>query len=240
MSPRLLDLCCGAGGCSVGFARAGYAVTGVDHIHHDGYPDPSLALLPHGVDVDCEFVQADILDVIRDLDYLRTFEVVAASPPCPAYSNITPEEARSRHPRLIEPIREACLAAGVDYVIENVEGALPHMIRPVRYCGSSFGLKVRRHRLFESNVPLFAPPCQHQRQGEPVGVYGHHPEVAGGRFPRPTDSPSGAAGTSRGVRATSLAEGRAAMGIPWMSWDDLTDAIPPAYTEHIGRQLLAR
>lgn len=230
---RLLDLCCGAGGCSAGYARAGFDVTGVDHVHHDGYPDSSLSLIPHSLDVECEFVQADVLDVIRDLPYLRSFDAVAASPPCPGYSNITADP--DRHPRLILPIREACQAAGVPYVIENVwPGAAVDMLNPVLYCGSSFGLKVRRHRLFDSDIPIVAPPCAHDRQGEPIGVYGHHPETGGGRFPRPTDSPSGAAGTSRGVRASSLAEGREAMGIPWMTRAELKEAIPPAYTEYIG------
>lgn len=227
--PKLLDLFCGAGGCSVGYHRAGFDVTGVDHEFHEGYPDPSLSLLgPVLPDVDLTFVQADALDVLRDRAYLDSFDVVALSPPCPGYSTITPDQ--SRHPRLIEPCRELLEAWGGVYVIENVEGAANHMRRPVRYCGSSFGLAVRRHRLFESNRPIVAPDCDHAAQGRPTGVYGDHAQDD--EYYRRPD------GTRRGNKAKNLAEGRAAMGIEWMTWLDLVDAVPPAYTEHIGRQLV--
>jgi DNA (cytosine-5)-methyltransferase 1 len=101
---------------------------------------------------------------------------------------------------------------------------------PVKLCGSAFGLRVRRHRLFESNAALTGTECHHKRQGTPIGVYGAHPEVT---FTpkRPVQ------GTSRGQRARTVGEARDAMGIPWMEWDDLADAIPPAYTQHLGAQL---
>ena len=129
----------------------------------------------------------------------------------------------------VGPVRDALKAWGGTYVIENVPGA--PLENPATYCGSSFGLRVRRHRLFESNAHLMTPPCAHNGQ-QAVGVYGAHADRPGG-WKRPD-------GSSRGVKATSVADAQDAMGIDWMSsWSDLADAIPPAYTAHIGLQLMA-
>lgn len=213
--PKLLDLMCGAGGCSVGYARAGFDVTGVDALHHEDYPFP--------------FLLADALDMER-YGFLGGFDVVAASPPCPRYSRSTPTHRRDDHPDLVGPVRAMLRRWGGLYVIENVPGA--PLENPVQLCGSSFGLRVRRHRLFESNVMLLAPPCQHRRQGTPVGVHGDHADAR--QHLRP------GTGTSRGVKATSIADAQDALGCGWITgWDDLTDAIPPAFTQHIGEQLLA-
>lgn len=214
MSYRLLDLFCGAGGCSVGYARAGFEVVGVDIEPHPDYP--------------FELIVADAVTASHDQLLLADFDVVAASPPCPRYSAATPEANRDKHPDLVAPIREALQAWGGIYAIENVPGA--PLMSPARYCGSSFGLGVRRHRLFESNALLLAPECEHRAQRDVWGVYGDHGDMS------PVTRPDG---TSRGNKARNAAHAREVMGIDWMSrWDDLADAIPPAYTEHIGRQLI--
>lgn len=213
--PQLLDLFAGAGGCSVGYNRAGFTVTGVDHEPHADYP--------------FELIVDDALAVLADAHYLDRFDVIAASPPCPRYSSITRD--RDRHPDLIGPVRDALREWGGIYVIENVEGAVRVLDNPVRLCGSAFGLGVRRHRWFESNVWLTPTECFHARQGIPLGVYGGHADELDHR--RVSD------GTSRGIRAHTLEEGSEAMGIDWMTeWRDLVDAIPPAYTHYLGTQLL--
>jgi len=213
--PKLLDLFCGAGGCSVGYHRAGFDVTGVDIEGHADYP--------------FKIIEADAMTILADPGFLDGFDVIAASPPCPRYSVATPTASREKHPDLVGPVRDALIAWGGLYAIENVPGA--PLLMPATYCGSAFGLRVRRHRLFESNVFLTAPPCDHAAQGAPVGVYGQHADRPGG-WTRPN-------GKSRGVKATSVADAQHAMGIDWMaSWHDLADAIPPAYTEHVGAQLM--
>lgn len=207
---KLLDLFCGAGGCSVGYQRAGFDVTGVDIDPHPDYP--------------YTFMQADAMDVLTDTAYLGQFDVIHASPPCQQYTAaghlMRAQGHASSKPDLLQPVTDLLNAWGGVYVIENVPGA--PMVNPVTLCGSAFGLGVRRHRVFDSPVLLFGTECQHHRQGRPIGVYG-----------RPNDDiPSG------GRTARTLAEGQAAMGIDWMRWDDLKEAIPPAYTHYIGEQLL--
>lgn len=203
----LLDLFCGAGGCSVGYARAGFEVVGVDIEPHPSYP--------------FKFIRADVLDILADLDFLRSFDVLAGSPPCQAFTNAQKIRG-NEHPDLVAPTREAFLTAGRPYVIENVPGA--PLIDPVVYCGAMFPeLRTYRHRLFESNVPLTAPP---------------HPEHVArttkmGRPPREGEFMH-VVGNFSGVAAA-----REAMGIDWMTRDDLREAVPPAYTEHIGKQMLA-
>lgn len=216
--PRLLDLFCGAGGCSVGYDRAGFDVTGVDISPHPDYPFP--------------FAQQDALEVLADPDWLAGFDVIHASPPCPRYSTITPADRRDTHPDLVLPVLEALAdwsaRTGGMWVMENVPGApLPD---PALYCAQAMGLRnLRRHRLFASNVLLLAPGCA--CTGEPVfGIYGDHAQLDSGKRPD---------GTSRGVKARTDDHARELLGAPWVTtWDDLTDLIPPAYTEHVGQQLM--
>ena len=207
---KLLDLYCKAGGASKGYADAGFEVIGIDIKKQKRYP--------------YTFIQADCLEVLKDLDYLRTFDVIAASPPCQTHS-------ATKHLRvaqgkttdkvdLIPQTRQALIASGKPYVIENVPGA--PLINPVQFCGSYFGLKVRRHRLFESNLPIIGSGCKHKEQGRPVGIYGSmRDEIPGG-----------------GHTAKTIEQAREAMGIDWMIWGELVEAIPPVYTETIGKQIL--
>jgi DNA (cytosine-5)-methyltransferase 1 len=213
--PLALDTFCGAGGAGMGYHRAGFDVIGIDREPHADYPFPMIV--------------GDAMEYLADAGFLAQFDVIHASPPCPRYSTATPAAARDRHPDLVGPVREALKAWGGTYVIENVPGApLDH---PVMLCGSAFGLRVRRHRLFESNAFLMSPGCYHGSTVA-VGVYGAHPDREGGWL-RPD-------GTSRGLKATSVADAQHAMQIDWMTrWEDLADAIPPAMTEFLGSQLVA-
>jgi DNA (cytosine-5)-methyltransferase 1 len=213
--PKLLDLFCGAGGCSVGYHRAGFDVVGVDIDLQPQYP-----LL--------DIQQADAMAVLVDADFLSGFDVIHASPPCQLYSVTRARTKRDDHPDLVGPVRDALVRWGGIYVIENVVGA--PMVDPVTYCGSMFGLGfggrvLKRHRLFESNVRLTTPPDR--CAGRPaVGVYG-----TGGAWTR--TAPGGG-----GVKASG-ADAAEALGIDWtMRQAVLAQAIPPAYTEHIGRQLI--
>jgi DNA (cytosine-5)-methyltransferase 1 len=207
---RLLDLYCKAGGASKGYADAGFKVTGIDIKKQKRYP--------------YTFIQADCLELMQDLDFLRSFDAIAASPPCQTHS-------RTKHLRdaqgkgtdkvdLIPQTREKLIESGVPYIIENVPGA--PLIKPIQMCGSSFGLKVRRHRLFESNLPLIGSVCNHKSQGKPVGIYGSMRD----------EIPKG------GHTAKSIEEAREAMGVDWMLWGDLVEAIPPRYTYEIGKQVI--
>jgi len=208
--PRLLDLFCKAGGASMGYHRAGFEVVGIDIKKQKRYP--------------FEFIQADALEVLQDIDYLRSFDVLAGSPPCQTHSitqHLRNAQGKSTDKiDLIPETRAGFVASGKPYVIENVPGS--PLKDPLTLCGSSFGLKVRRHRLFESTIPLTGLPCNHKEQGRPVGVYGSMRD----------NIPQG------GKTAESIEQAREAMGIDWMLWGDLVEAIPPVYTEFIGRQLL--
>ena len=225
---RILDLFCCEGGASRGYADAGFEIVGVDIEPQPNYP--------------YEFHQGDALQVLRGLIFsdilgtpaklgnheyaLSDFDAIHASPPCQAYSTITPD--KTKHPELIEPVRGLLNETGLPYVIENVDGAKRHLVDPTRLCGSSFGLKVRRHRWFETNFPLMALACRHDLQPEVMGIYGSHPDRK--QHLRPD-------GTSRGVKATSVEEARHAMGMPWASWNGVREAIPPAMTNYIGLRL---
>lgn len=213
MKPHLLDLFCKAGGCTKGYQRAGFYVTGVDIEPQPNYCGDA-------------FVQADAFWLAKDSPmWLRRFDAIHASPPCQAFSPITVVRGCSTdHPDLIEPTRELLDVTGLPYVIENVPGS---PLKPtIVLCGSMFGLGVRRHRLFESTAPMLQPECQHRIAGVPMGVYGH---PGGGESSRRKN---------KGKKG-SAAEWAAAMGIDWMTARELAQAIPPAYTEHIGGYLMA-
>lgn len=206
MAPRLLDLFCGAGGASVGYARAGFEVVGVDLESQPNYP--------------YEFHRANAL-----LFPLAGFDAIHASPPCQSFTAYRRKGhgVGDGYPDLIAPVRAKLRTNGRPYVIENVPGA--PLEEPIRLCGSSFGLDVRRHRLFEADHSLIALPCDHSWQTP--------------RFPAATNrKPNSRCTVEIGVWRIPLDVQRRAMGIDWMTLEELSEAIPPAYTEHIGRQLL--
>jgi DNA (cytosine-5)-methyltransferase 1 len=136
---------------------------------------------------------------------------------------------RDDHPALIPEVREALQATGLPYVIENVPGA--PLINYAQVCGLSLGLNVKRHRWFESNVMLLGTPCG-KHAGDWLLVFGHTVLERGH-----TVGVAKGGGPVIRRKHTTTDRGREAMGIPWMSRDELSQAIPPAYTEHIGRQL---
>jgi DNA (cytosine-5)-methyltransferase 1 len=230
MKPRALDMFCGAGGATKGLQLAGFHVTGIDNRPQPRYCGDA-------------FIQADAL--VPPVDPCQ-FDLIWASPPCQAYTGMQRLNTRAPkrdHPKLIEPVRNMLKACGRPFIIENVPGA--PLIDPVMLCGSMFGLKVRRHRLFECSFWMMHPRCQHDLEHEPtpvwgagrpsrqevraarrarlspIAVYGDHPQTPGDK-------------TMRVNRARTLREGQEAMGIDWMDWRTLTQAIPPAYAELLG------
>lgn len=203
--PVLLDLFCGAGGAAMGYHRAGFDVVGVDINPQPNYP--------------FTFHQADAMTYD-----LAGFDAIHASPPCPAYSTITPAHRRAEHPDLYIPVRDRLIAHGRPWVIENVIGA-PYQSGLV-LCGSMFGLRVRRHRNFETSHLMFAPPCDHRRQGQVLGVYGNG---GAGKSTRP----SGGGGTKADRRQFGEL-----MDMRWATPQEIVLAIPPAFTEYIGRALI--
>ena len=205
---RLLDLFCGGGGASVGYTRAGYEVTGVDISKKKNYP--------------FEFIKADALEVLSDKEFIYQFDVIHASPPCQLFTAAVhlrnAQGKGSDKLDLVAPTRDKLLEWGGIYVMENVPNA---PMTGIILCGSSFGLKVRRHRRFESNVKLQSLPCDHKKQGRPVGVYGSMKD----------NIPNG------GRTAHSIKEAQEAMGIDWLGWSSLKEAIPPIYSEYVGKQI---
>lgn len=216
-SCRLLDLFCGAGGCSVGYHRAGFTeIVGVDLAPMPRYP--------------FTFVRGDALEYLTA--HGHEFDAIHASPPCQAFTRYQrrPNHVKPR-PNLIPDVRGLLEATGRPWAIENVEGApLPDA---VTLCGSMFGLDVRRHRLFASSVPLMTPGgCRH-RVWEPNRFPGGRSNLRGhARLPcRAT--------VEIGRWNIPLETQQRAMGVDWMRMAELSQAIPPAYTEFVGRQLLA-
>lgn len=222
---KLLDLFCCAGGAAMGYHRAGFTeIVGVDNRPQPRYP--------------FQFVQADALEYLARLiksGEVEEFDLIHASPPCQAYTgmrNITLSRFGSvpEHPDLIDPVRRLLQESGRPYVIENVQCSPvdTHII----ICGAAVGLPgLSRHRHFESNVLLWGPPkCARRQNKLTIGVYGSRPD--GRRVSQKVGK--------FGRVANSIDEAREIMGIDWMEWDEIREAIPPAYTEWIGRQMICQ
>lgn len=196
----------------MGYHRAGFEVVGVDINPQGNYP--------------FEFHQMDAMIALAHLDWVEGFDAIHASPPCQAHTRKAANWGRKRthwldHPTLIEPTRELLHRIGLPFVIENVVGA--PLDAQLMLCGSMFGLRIQKHRLFEANwvLPMAPASCNH------TDVY--NPWAGAGR---------------------SAEKLREAMGIDWLPISggasrkagytgDLFNAIPPAYTEWIGRQWVA-
>lgn len=201
-----LDLFCGAGGASKGIAACGYEVEGVDNKPMPNYP--------------YEFFCEDAVEFMQN--GLNHYDFIWASPPCQAYSwsSAGRRNAGNEYVDLVEITRHYLQSSSVPYIIENVVGA--PLLDPVVLCGTMFpGLKVFRHRLFESNINLVVKmKCEHK---------GHEAKK------RRKDS--GDFYTVAGHWVGTTAEWSDAMGIDWMKKSELAQAIPPVYSEYLVRQI---
>jgi DNA (cytosine-5)-methyltransferase 1 len=185
----------------MGLHRAGFEVVGVDTKPQPRYP--------------FKFIQADALSVD-----LYDFDFIWASPPCQRYTSMLSHGLTDRfaHPDLVLPTRLMLMEHKRPYVIENVQGA--PLLNSVMLCGEMFNLRVTRHRYFESNLSLLAPPHPKHK-----GI-GHRKQGDGGYYFR-------VYGHETGKREWGMA-----MGIDWMRSPELTQAVPPAYSEYFGHQVI--
>jgi len=203
-----LDLFCGAGGASCGIHKAGFdEIWGVDNVFQDNYP--------------FEFIPEDAVEFMEG--GLEAFDFIWASPPCQAYSwsSKCRRNEGYEYQDLVEITRHYLQKSGKPYIIENVVGA--PLLNPVRLCGTMFPeLKVFRHRLFESNIPLKVEmECAHE---------GHEAKK------RRADS--GDYYTVAGHWVGTTLEWSNAMGISWMTKSELAQAIPPVYSKYLTEQII--
>ncbi len=209
----VLDTYCKAGGAGQGYADAGFTVIGVDIEPQPNYP--------------FEFHRADAVEFIRE--HGAGFDLVHGSPPCQRYTKGAGKAGtRDLHPDLVGPTREALLSTGRPYVLENVEQAARDLRDPVTLCGDALGLGVFRHRLFEASFQLTRP--DHPR---------HSGRIGDGRFVTVTGH-TGGSSSRDGWTNGSVDDWRKAMRTPWMTAAEMAQAVPPAYTEWIGRAFLAQ
>lgn len=208
----LCDLFSGAGGAAMGYHRAGFGIVGVDIAPQPHYP--------------FEFHQADAMTFP-----LKGFAAVHASPPCQFFTQMSNRwrgggGKADGHQDLLTPTRAALRTTGLPYVIENVPGAKSAMRATLQLHGGMFGLGVYRPRLFECNILILAPPMP--KPARSIGVYG---KAHDGRL-------LWAGKNGSQYAPASLEEAQTAMGMDWGDWGGVKEAIPPAYTEWIGTQLL--
>src|SRR5688572_21489903 len=208
--PRMIDLFCGAGGCAMGYHRAGFEVVGVDLGWQANYP--------------FRFLQWNALRTNP-----RNFDLIHASPPCQLWS-ITSYRNNKDYPDLITPLRERLAEWNKPYVIENVEGA--PLRGAVMLCGRYFNLGtmckdgkyryLKRHRYFESTFDLVGTGCKCVYGDPIIGVYGQGSTTT----------------TRRRQYQGTVKERERCMGIDWMYSSEMSQAIPPIYTEYLGKQIL--
>lgn len=208
--PRLLDLFCGAGGAAMGYWRAGFDVVGVDIKPQPRYP--------------FEFIQDDVMkfgEALLTAAVLQGFNAIHASPPCQRWSPTgTTRCIGDGHPDLLGPTRELLERTGLPYVIENIPTA--PMPAAFLLCGSTFGLPIVRHRLFEVHPSIgLVPSSCHQ-----------------GKWARAVDHGPGFYPYARGSWEANWRQHVLPVVWPWMTLKEAAQAIPPAYTEFIGEQLL--
>lgn len=240
MTYPILDLYSCAGGAAAGYARAGLTPFGVDQDEQPRYP--------------FAFHRGDAIRVLRALRAgyrfifvgpegeretlgLSDFVAIHASPPCQTFSRTRTLHAQ-KHPDLVEPTRDALRRTGLPYVIENVVGA--PLLEPLKLCGTEFGmtaldvdgvpLKLVRHRLFESNIPLVGNGgCRHDRSVITASVYGE----GGGWTPAHRDNPARRGGYIPHTRVV-----QELLGIDWMTKHEMSQVVPPVMAEHIGKQII--
>jgi len=208
---KLLDLYCCAGGAAKGYSLAGFQVVGIDKKYQKHYP--------------FEFIQADALEYLEN--NWQNYDAFHASPPCQKYSNGAKQmKTTNNHPDLIKPTHDILLKTGKPYVIENIMPAKTELINPFMLCGTMFGLGVFRHRLFETNFQVLLP--DHSR---------HNGKIGDGKYNTVTGH-AGGSSKRDGFKNGGTDAWKISMGIDWMTGEELKEAIPPAYTEFIGKQLI--
>lgn len=256
--PRVLDLYCGAGGSAVGYHRAGFDLVGIDIKDQPNYPFEFikqdaivfLCRFHHFVGGSAD-LQPELCDHCGkhydEFCHYSSFDAVHASPPCQFGTTLKARWKDKAHPNLIAKTRSIIEKTELPYIIENVEGARRELRNPFMLCGTMFNLgtadgnQLRRHRYFEAPwLTAMIQPCAHNRVSA-IGVYGggQHP-LARARVPVTIGVYGNAGGQSKrdGDKRFGTDARKEAMGIDWMNGKELTQAIPPAYTEFIGQHLM--
>ena len=225
--PRMLDLFCCAGGAGMGYSRAGFEVYGVDLDPQPNYPfafaqTDAIALLRHLIGGGSWWFTSP--NGATEWLTLADFDAIHASPPCQGYTALAAVHG-NEWPKLVEPVRELLDATGLPYVIENVQGS--PVRRDMTLCGEMFGLGVIRHRYFELGGWQGTAPAHKPHRGRVAGM--RHGEWFTGPY---------FAVYGEGGGKGTVVQWQQAMGIDWTDVRrEIAEAIPPAYTELIGRQL---
>lgn len=211
---RALDLCCKAGGASVGLKQAGFdEVVGADIKPQPRYP--------------FQFILANVLTLSPE--FIQSFDFVWASPPCQKHTEMKTMHNTLEHECIIDPLRELLIEAGVPWAMENVPGA--PLRDPVRLCASSLcpdcdGYYMQRHRIVETSWGMnYAPPCNHRRSLAVLGMYGDHIRD---RRRRPGSK-------ARGLEDPALSTAQAITGIDWMTLNEMSEAVPPSYSRFVAQ-----